>query len=83
MCCHTVLVSHFRSFLCYADTVFITEDADTHFSSISPVRRLADGLSLYKIFSKKHLHKHVLKHMFLNHTQVSRDLLACSCTMRC
>ena len=55
------------------DQVLVTETADTAFSVISPLRRLADGRTLYKLFSAKTLGRGLLQAMFSNHELVRVD----------
>ena len=46
-----------------ADLVLVTETADTPFSVISPLQRLDDGKTLYKLFSERPV-RHLLHDMF-------------------
>ncbi len=46
-----------------ADLVLVTETADTPFSVISPLQRLPDGQTLYKLFSRRSV-RHLLPNMF-------------------
>lgn len=57
--------------LALTDQVLVTENADTPFSVISPLRRLDDGRTLYKLFSPKPV-RHLLRDMF-GHHEVVRD----------
>ena len=52
------------------DQVLVTEHAHTAFSVISPLRRLSDGRTLYKLFSAKPLGRGLLRAMFSNHEVV-------------
>ena len=46
-----------------ADLVLVTETADTPFSVVSPLQRLPDGQTLYKLFSRRSV-RHLLPDMF-------------------
>lgn len=58
--------------LALTDQVLVTEYADTPFSVISPLRRLDDGRTLYKLFSPEPI-RHLLRDIFGHHEVVRVD----------
>lgn len=66
----TLRGSYFGTSRLPADQILTTEDADTPFSVVSPIQRLSDGQTLYKLFSQSRLGASLIRDMFDNATEV-------------
>lgn len=62
--------SYFGTTQLPTDQVLTSEGASTHFSVVSPLRRLRDGRTLYKMFSHDRLGDGLIRAMFDNATEV-------------